>query len=226
MLMENKWQVYIHINKINNKKYVGITSEKNPNKRWKNGLGYKRQIFYKAIQKYGWNNFQHKILFINLTEQQAKQKEIELIALYNTNNSLYGYNQTAGGDAVPEKTNELKLKISNSLKKYYQTDKGKKERVKLSKQQKEYYLTHKNPFKSKKHSAETRKIMSEKAKIRKPNNRIAIQMFDDNGILLKTFDSKKDALNYLNITCYKPLTRAIELHTKYKNYYWKKEELI
>jgi hypothetical protein len=33
--------------------------------------------------------------------------------------------------------------------------------------------------------------MSEKAKIRKPNNRIAIQMFDDNGILLKTFDSKK-----------------------------------
>jgi len=47
--MENEWQVYIHINKINNKKYVGITSEKDPNKRWKNGLGYKRQIFYKAI---------------------------------------------------------------------------------------------------------------------------------------------------------------------------------
>ena len=47
--MENKWQVYIHINKINNKKYVGITSEKDPNKRWKNGLGYKQQIFYKAI---------------------------------------------------------------------------------------------------------------------------------------------------------------------------------
>ena len=191
MPMENKWQVYIHINKINNKKYIGITSEKDPNKRWKNGLGYKRQIFYKAIQKYGWDNFQHKILFTNLTEQQAKQKEIELIALYNTNNSLYGYNQTKGGDAVPEKTDELKLKISNSLKKYYQTDKGKKE----------------------------------KAKIRKPNNKIAIQMFDDNENLLKTFDSKKDALNYLNITCYKPLTRAIELHVKYKNYYWKKKEL-
>ena len=215
--MENKWQVYIHINKINNKKYIGITSEKDPNKRWKNGLGYKRQIFYKAIQKYGWDNFQHKILFTNLTEQQAKQKEIELIALYNTNNN----NQTKGGDAVPEKTDELKLKISNSLKKYYQTDKGKKERTELSKRQKEYYLTHKNPFKGKKHSAETRKIMSEKAKIRKPNNRIAIQMFDDNGILLKTFDSKKQALNYLNITCYKPLTEAIKLHTKYKNYYWK-----
>lgn len=225
MLMENKWQVYIHINKINNKKYVGITSETDPNKRWKNGLGYKKQYFYKAIQKYGWNNFQHKILFKNLTEEQAKQKEVELIALYNTNNNLYGYNQTPGGDYIPEKTNELKLKISNSLKKYYQTDKGKKERIKISKQQKEYYSTHENFFKGKKHSNKTKKIMSEKAKQRKPNHSIAIQMFDENGILLKTFDSKKAALNYLNITCYQPLTKAIESHTKYKNYYWKKKEL-
>jgi len=65
------------------------------------------------------------------------------------------------------------------------------EKIELSKRQKEYYLTHENPFKGKKHSAETRKIMSEKAKMRKPNNRIAVQMFDNNGILLKTFDSKK-----------------------------------
>ena len=64
--------------------------------------------------------------------------------------------------------------------------------------------------------------MSEKAKLRKPNNSIAIQMLDDNGVLLKTFNSKKEALDYLNITCYKPLTKAIELHTKYKNYYWRK----
>ena len=104
---------------------------------------------------------------------------------------------------------------------YY--DHTQKEKNELSKRQKEYHLTHKNPFKGKKHSDETKKIMSKKAKMRKPNNKIAIQMFDDNENLLKTFDSKKDALNYLNITCYKPLTRAIELHTKYKNYYWKKK---
>lgn len=125
------WKVYIHINKINNKKYIGITSENDPNKRWKNGLGYKKQIFYNAIQKYGWNNFQHKILYQNLTEMEAKQKEVELIAFYKTNNNLYGYNQTRGGDAVPEKNIKLKLKISQTLKNYYQTTEGKNKENKL-----------------------------------------------------------------------------------------------
>ena len=34
------WTVYMHVNKINGKKYVGITSQK-PEERWKNnGIGY------------------------------------------------------------------------------------------------------------------------------------------------------------------------------------------
>ena len=37
--MEKTWTVYMHTNKINNKVYVGITSQKVQN-RWNNGKGY------------------------------------------------------------------------------------------------------------------------------------------------------------------------------------------
>ncbi len=219
--MENKkWYVYIHINKINNKKYIGISSEKNPNTRWKNGFGYRQQVFFRAIEKYGWNNFEHQILFTNLSEKEAKQKEQELIIQYQSNNPLYGYNRSKGGDDLPEKTPELREKISNSLKEYYRTDEGKLRRVEISKRQLEYYSTHDAPFKGKHHTEESKKLMSEKAKQRKPNRSISIKMLDDDGNILRIFESKQEVLNFLGIVCYDPLNKALKRHTKYKNYYW------
>ena len=101
---ENKWCVYMHINKINNKKYIGVTGRL-PNQRWgHDGNNYKREpVFYGAINKYGWDGFEHLVVEDNLTEKEAKQLEIELIALYKTNcfrykNPKYGYNCTDGGD--------------------------------------------------------------------------------------------------------------------------------
>ena len=65
------WTLYIHENKINNKKYVGITSV-NPKKRWANGNGYSdSQYISKAIKKYGWDNFNHIILYNKLTCSEA-----------------------------------------------------------------------------------------------------------------------------------------------------------
>ena len=59
---ERKWCVYVHINKINGKRYVGITCQ-NPNKRWNNGEGYKtQQTIYRAIQTYGWDTFQPLVI--------------------------------------------------------------------------------------------------------------------------------------------------------------------
>lgn len=122
------WCVYMHKNKINNKIYIGITSRV-PEDRWgKNGIHYTKSshpVFYNAIQKYGWDNFEHIIVESNLTEDEAKEKEIELIALYKTNcqrytSPTYGYNMTDGGDWNPmignTHTCEAKQKISNASK--------------------------------------------------------------------------------------------------------------
>ena len=73
MIVEhNTWTVYCHINKINNKTYVGITSKKNPYERWRNGKGYAdTPHFGAAIKKYGWDNFEHIIIASSLTEDEA-----------------------------------------------------------------------------------------------------------------------------------------------------------
>lgn len=91
--------VYMHVNKINQKKYIGITSQK-PERRWKNGKGYSEQYFARAIDKYGWENFDHFILCEGLEEDEAKQMEIKLIAEYQANDTDYGYNQSIGGEGL------------------------------------------------------------------------------------------------------------------------------
>lgn len=107
--------VYQHKNKINGKVYIGITARK-PEARWKNGEGYKSSPhFYSAIQRYGWDNFEHNILFTNLTKEEACKKEQELIKQYNSMNRDFGYNSTSGGD-IFVMNNETKQKISKAMK--------------------------------------------------------------------------------------------------------------
>lgn len=100
MARERSWVVYCHTNKFNNKKYVGITGRP-VNIRWKNGKGYKSSPhFYAAIQKYGWDNFEHEILFDNLSREEAIQKEKELIFKWKLKDSNFGYNLTDGGEGT------------------------------------------------------------------------------------------------------------------------------
>lgn len=93
------YTVYMHISP-SDKKYVGITKNE-PVHRWDNGNGYRSSPhFWKAIKKYGWNNFRHIILFEHLTKEKAIKKEIELIEKYNLTDGKYGYNITKGGDGL------------------------------------------------------------------------------------------------------------------------------
>lgn len=101
--MENTYTVYVHISP-SRKRYVGITSC-DVKIRWgKNGYGYRDSVVIKnAIQKYGWNNFEHYILFENVSEKFAKNKEIELILLWKTYDRNFGYNVSKGGDLSQSK---------------------------------------------------------------------------------------------------------------------------
>ena len=113
--MDSTYCVYMHKNKINGKIYIGQTCQQ-PEKRWKDGEGYKgSSYFYSAIKKYGWSQFDHFILADNLTLEQANELEIKYIQQYKTTDDNYGYNLQSGGknyimSEMPKK------KISEALK--------------------------------------------------------------------------------------------------------------
>lgn len=145
-MIERKYVLYMHTNIINNKKYIGITGQNPPEKRWRNhGSGYlsSQTKIYNAIKKYGWNNFKHEIIFCNLTKFEAENLEFELIKYYKSTLDEFGYNIANGGQKVNEISENTKLKISKSRK-------GR-------------YLGNKNAFYGKKHTDKSIKIMSKLA---------------------------------------------------------------
>ena len=92
------WKVYKHTSP-SGKVYIGITSQI-PERRWNDGKGYKQNPhFYVAIQKYGWDNIKHEIIYTNLTKEDACKMEVETIRKYDSTNRLYGYNCSKGGDS-------------------------------------------------------------------------------------------------------------------------------
>lgn len=100
--------IYKFTNKINGKSYIGqsIDIERRYKQHKASALDEKNSnyncSFYKAIRKYGWDNFTHEIL-----EEVDKDEfnrvllntlEVEYIALFNSYKN--GYNMTPGGDYV------------------------------------------------------------------------------------------------------------------------------
>ena len=80
------------------KRYVGITKQK-PENRWGKGKKYKANPYFtKAIEKYGWDNFKHEVLYEVNDLEEAKRLEIETIAKYRSDEREFGYNISKGGD--------------------------------------------------------------------------------------------------------------------------------
>lgn len=138
--------IYLFINKINNKVYVGKTIDSFASrfsKHLSNALELNLQnYFYKAIRKYGYENFDKYVIFQTeeleknsenkkLLDEIVCKKEIEFIEKFKSNNPKIGYNLTTGGDGVAgfNFSEESKKRMSESRKGELHSNYGVKNRA-------------------------------------------------------------------------------------------------
>ena len=115
------YKIYKHTTP-NGKVYIGQTRN-DLSDRWKNGKGYtchRHGFFWKAIEKYGWDNIQHELLEDGLSKEEADSLEKHYIELYKSNLREFGYNSQTGGSSGYQYTEESKKKISEGLKRHYE----------------------------------------------------------------------------------------------------------
>jgi group I intron endonuclease len=150
--------VYCHVSP-NGKMYIGISL--NPIKRWSSGNGYKNnQAFYDDIQEYGWDAFEHVILYSDLTIDEAKRIEADLIKQWQLTDSDYGYNLRDGGDGSFSERSRQKMSLSRLNNKNSVGNKLSDEtKKKISLSLKEYYSCHTGTFYGKHHSPKTIEIL-------------------------------------------------------------------
>lgn len=168
------WSVYLHKNKINGKVYIGITGQ-NPEKRWgNNGYNYKIGLFKSAIDKYGWDAFEHKILFTGLTKLDAEFIEVDLIHYYKKIG--LSYNLADGGNVTTG------LVMSDEARKHISDGhKG---------------LKHSEETKNKIGKANSRRSEGLRKSIANKNKKAIVQ-YDLDGNLVKEWPSAKDVENEL-----------------------------
>ncbi len=103
---ERAYVVYRHISP-NGKSYIGITKQ-DYERRFQSGNGYKTQAaFWKAIVKYGWENFEHVILETGLTEKEACERESYYIKEVFHSLAPNGYNVAEGGTTGKKLVNPI-----------------------------------------------------------------------------------------------------------------------
>lgn len=196
--MKKNYIVYLHVNRINGKVYVGITHYiHNPNIRWGNGLNYKGSIkFFNAILKYGWENFKH-IILCRTSKDRAVILEKALIHFYKSKNN--SYNIAEGGEGSNSFSNETRTKLSNKLK-------GRKRKLEsinatvASRRLKNNY--NRNPYwlwrpMNGSNNPMFGKHLSENAKLKKYKK---ILQFNKNGDFIKEYKSIKAASTALGIS--------------------------
>lgn len=183
--MNGEYKIYVHINKVNGKIYIGQTKQ-TLEQRSSNGKAYKDcRHFWNAIQKYGWENFEHIVLIENLSLKMANIIEEYLIKKYDSTNRKIGYNLWLGGNnrEVNEETRRIQRekKIGYNPWKIWdeETIESIKRKNSIAK------MGEKNPMYGKQ--------LSDKAKRLRKERRLHVLQYDLNGKFVKEWDSLEDA---------------------------------
>lgn len=150
------YNIYKSTNKINNKVYIGFT--KNFIKRIKN---HKRccdvydknndfRVFYSAIKKYGWENFEWEIIYqsknLDHTKNVMENYFIKEYKSFVGFKGCNGYNMSLGGEGTHGRkcSEQTKAKIRNSVKKYFEIQENREKNSKSVKISFEGRFTAKN----------------------------------------------------------------------------------
>lgn len=103
----NIYTIYRATNTINNKVYIGFTSQPPENRIYQHKNDSKRgdTYFYYAIRKYGWDAFIWDILYQS-TEMEYTKDVMEEFFITENNSFINfensnGYNMSLGGDGIP-----------------------------------------------------------------------------------------------------------------------------
>lgn len=133
------YTVYYH-KSPEGKYYIGQTCQ-TLEERWQNGRGYKAIKFKSAIDKFGWDNFEHGVLEENIPENMIDEKEAYYIELfdsvkngyntYNKNYSQYHFSDLWANPLTRQQmiikltqirnTDEYKQQQSNIMKKCWES---------------------------------------------------------------------------------------------------------
>ena len=169
----------------NGKVYIGITGL-SPARRWQRGKNYiSNTYFYRAIEKYGWDNIKHEILFESLTKEEASNKEIELIAFYRSDKRDFGYNICHGGEInIPSE--ETRLKMGNSRR-------GKKRSVEARLNMSKAAMGKPGTRTGKHHSEEAKKRISAK------QQKTKVYQYTRYGKFISEYESVSEAARQTNI---------------------------
>lgn len=116
--MKDIYTIYKVVNKVNNKVYIGATSQTKEDRfnghvsRANSGSLYP---FHKAIREFGRDNFTVVEVDTTTDPDELKQLEKKYIKLFQSNDPNFGYNSTEGGEMVFI-TEAMRLAMSNGQK--------------------------------------------------------------------------------------------------------------